>query len=409
MSTGDVSAAYEAWTTRMSYALDSGYREEIRKFKKSVEDRKKGGTLQHSFFSAGFFHWFVYSIKCALNGAYPISILHEYQYQDDNGQVQIAKCNYIFLQQSGRLGWKLEGLYCILSLIFSIVILFTRFQQEMLSALRGGTGFGFITFRYMDTYAMEAKVARRLTGLDSTLKVLMIALLIITFVSLLFGRRFISYLVNIAVPVLLFMNPKEVYLQFASRFEFVETARKIILLVLVIAFMIWAIRSIFTGNWMTLIILIVCAVLFSNLKFFAYIGLIVYYFVNKGTHGVCFTYKKKSVLSKTTGQDTSNKRSRNSAESIVGGAIGTSIYGDTTDNSMYKSNDAKIRELQAKIRDLEGKISECEKKKQTEIQGRNNFGARPWGVENEVQRLEDEIRIYKNQINDYKKQIKNLK
>ena len=408
MATGDKSPAYKAWTARMSYALDSGFRREIKNYEKKVEAFKRGFKYEHGFFSVGCLHWFIYSVKCALHGAEPYTIQQDYS-DHDNGANDYAFYQYDCLRFSKGLGWKLEGLYCVLSLLFSLVLFYTRIQQELRSALRGGTGFGFLTFRYVNTYGMEAGVAKTLARLDGTLKVLMIALLAVSFVSILFGRRILAYLVNIVVPILLFMDAKEVYRQFADQFSFVATARKMVLFVAVVGFLVWFIYSILTMNLMAFIILIVGAVLLSNLKFFGYIGLIAYYFLNKGKTGIYFVLRKKPESSNTTGRTASTERTRGSVAKTVAYAAGASLYGDVSDSGIYESNGSKINKLEAEIKELERRIFECEINKRKEIEGRGNFGAREDAIKSRVQSLENDIKIYKRQIDEKQKKIKDLK
>lgn len=402
MATDGKSPAYKAWTVHMSFALDAGFR---RRAELTQNEFKKqyGNKYWMSFTcsSVGLFHWFVYSVKCALHGAKPYGIHTDYSCSIDGDSIYTFFDYDDCLRNSKGIGWKLEGVYCILSLLFSAMLIYARFMYK-LRATQSRVSFF--------TYAAEAKVAKTLDRLDGSLKFFLILLLVVTFVSILFGRRFLSYLVNIVVPVFLFTDTKQLYRQFTNQFSFLVTAKKTLYTIIVLSLLAWVLYSVIRGNWHVFIILIIGAVLLSNVKFFAYIGLIINYFAAKVDGGFGLAVNKKATKSDSDQKvSPATRETGHPVAKNVAGAIGAAFYGDVSDNSMYSNNNDKIRKLEAEIKNLELEILKCEKKKKDEIAGAHRFQAREWGIRNELQKQDEYIKIYKKQIEEKKRKIERLK
>jgi len=412
MAANSGKATYKAWAVRMSYALQrdfnilflKGYLFDVYEF---YSNRRV--YARPEFLGVGCFKWGLYSIKYALGKGEATRIEEKFSYKLRGENIDLGTFEYDFEANNRGLGWKLEGIYCFLSLLFTLCLGFAWMLRKYQSSLQRKMG-QFFFDGYGDAYVAEAKTAKTLLQVDGVLKFLLIALIAVTILSAFFGKRFLSYLVNIAIPLFLLTDNKALYRQFADQFPILDSARKVLTFLVVaalVAFIIYTMASFNIGN---VIMLILAAVLLSNAKLIAVIALIVYYFLKKGDGGITFVFKetRASKLGPSRGSTTVHERQGiYEAPRRTESSVSTSLYGSSSGSSTG-TYDREIELLKKDIEKLKKENEGYEREIKAEL-ARSNKWAYESAIKSKVDRLTNYITINNGNIEEKKKKIEKLK
>lgn len=412
MAANSEKATYKAWAVRMSYALKKDFR--VLNLNGFLHDvyylySNKRVYAKPDFLGVGCFKWALYSIKYALGKGEPVELEESYSYKLGRENVDLGTFEYRFDAKEKGFGWKLEGIFCFLSLLFTLCLVLTGLLRKYQSGLQRKMG-QFMFDGYGETFMAEAKAAKTLLWMDGMLKVLFIALIAVTILSIFFGKRFSSYLVNIAFPLFLLTDNKELYRQFADQFPVLVSARKVLTFIVVVALLAFIIYTIASFNGMNVIMLITAAVLFSNVKFFAVLALIIYYFLKKGNGGITFVFKeaKASKLASSRGSTTaSGRQGIYEAPRRAESSVSTSLYGSSSGSSTG-TYDREIESLKKEIENLVGENERYEREIKAELAHPNKW-ADERAIESKVDRLKNYITINNRNIEEKKKKIEKLK
>lgn len=175
---------YAAWTANMLKASKA------RQWKKMVAMNRKSG-YQVTVGIVGCLHWAYYSIMHYLGkGTYYQYALCYYEKGED-----IPSDGLDFNEQSYKEGfYKTEGLFCISAVVQAIIVLFRKWLQNKVAVL-GQT--------YDSGDALYLMLSRFTVRLSWVIAAILLFQLGLALKSLIYGRRFVKYLLNSILLLLL--------------------------------------------------------------------------------------------------------------------------------------------------------------------------------------------------------------